>query len=72
MAMDAVKCAGIDTTSEWGGRGNELCRLRGGAGLMKVVVATAAVVAALVGSGGSGNHDCGGGCGDNGGSGGWQ
>ncbi len=71
MAMDAVKCAGIDTCSEWGGRGNKLCRLRRGGGSMKVVVATAAVTAALVGSGGSG-HGHGGSWVDNGGSGKWQ
>jgi hypothetical protein len=39
---------------------------------MTAAVVTAAVVAALVSRGGSGNHGRGGSCGDNGGSSGWQ
>jgi hypothetical protein len=55
-----------------GGRGDELCHLPREGGSMMAAVAMAVVVAALVGIGGSGSHCCGGGCGDNGGSGKWQ
>ncbi len=57
-----------------GGVGAMSCAFaQGEGGSMKVVVATAAVTAALVGSSrGSGNHGRGGGCSDNSGSGKWQ